>query len=366
MSRYSEITARAFARLPGRLKTPFAGRFIIFALIAAISVFIVAMGALVALLGDMVDGTPLSLAAVSAFWGAVGAATATILALVLVPFIRDGLGLAEDIRLLEAASPAHPLMKLLITKAPGTYTHSVATANLAEAAAEQIGADPLVARVGSYYHDIGKVRRPVYFFENQQPGVNPHDEAKPSLSALIITAHVRDGLALAEEYHLPPKVQQIIRQHHGTSLVRYFYNKAQERGETGVYEADFRYQGEHPTSREAALVMLADSSEAAVRALKEPTEPRVVAVVKSVVAEKTADSQLDSADLSVAELDTIVNVYSRMLVSMYHARCEYPPMPSELSLGVDALNAAADAASPPAETPRRTPGADKHHQPSRA
>jgi putative nucleotidyltransferase with HDIG domain len=344
MSRYSEITGRAFNRLPERLKTPFAGRFIVFAVVASIAVGIVLVGALAALFGDMVDGTPASLALDSALWGALGAATATLLALVVIPFVRDGLGLAEDIRLLEAASPAHPLMRELITTAPGTYTHSVATANLAEAAAEEIGADSLVTRVGAYYHDIGKIKRPIYFFENQSGGCNPHDEAKPALSALIITAHVHDGLLLAEEYHLPPKIRDVIRQHHGTSLVRYFYNKAAA-GEAEVFEADFRYQGEHPSSREAALVMLADSSEAAVRALKEPTEPRVEAVVRSIVDEKTADDQLDEAGLTSGELDRIVSIYSHMLVSMYHARCEYPPAP---------------------DMTRRTPSVDQHHEPSRA
>jgi putative nucleotidyltransferase with HDIG domain len=344
MSRYSEITGRAFNRLPERLKTPFAGRFIVFAVVASIAVGIVLVGALAALFGDMVDGTPASLALDSALWGALGAATATLLALVVIPFVRDGLGLAEDIRLLEAASPAHPLMRELITTAPGTYTHSVATANLAEAAAEEIGADSLVTRVGAYYHDIGKIKRPIYFFENQSGGCNPHDEAKPALSALIITAHVHDGLLLAEEYHLPPKIRDVIRQHHGTSLVRYFYNKAAA-GEAEVFEADFRYQGEHPSSREAALVMLADSSEAAVRALKEPTEPRVEAVVRAIVDEKTADDQLDEAGLTSGELDRIVSIYSHMLVSMYHARCEYPPTP---------------------DMTRRAPSVDQHHEPSRA
>ena len=345
MSRYNEITGRAFSRLPERFRTPFGGRFIVFVLVSSVAVAIVLVGALAALLGDMVDGTPAYLAIESALWGALGAATATLLALIVIPFIRDGLGLAEDIRLLEAASPAHPLMKELITKAPGTYTHSVATANLAEAAAEAIGADPLVARVGAYYHDIGKIKRPVYFFENQSGGCNPHDEAKPSLSALIITAHVRDGMVLAEEYNLPPKVREIIRQHHGTSLVRYFYNKATEIGDAEVFEADFRYQGEHPTSREAGLVMLADSSEAAVRAMKQPTEDRVEAVVRAIINEKTADGQLDEAGLTVGEIDQIVSIYSRMLVSMFHARCEYPPAP---------------------DIQRRTPRVDQHHEPSRA
>jgi cyclic-di-AMP phosphodiesterase PgpH len=345
MGRYREITSRALTVLPERYKTPFfGGRFLVFTLVAGVAAFTVFIGAAAALFVDMLDGTPASLAATSAAWGAVGAVTAVAAALILMPFVRDGLGLAEDIRLLEAASPAHPLMKELITKAPGTYTHSVATANLAEAAAEMIGADTLLTRVGAYYHDIGKIRRPIYFYENQQPGVNPHDEAHPQLSTAIITAHVHDGLELAQQYHLSPKIQAIIRQHHGTSLVRYFYNKAAER-DAGVFEADFRYQGERPTSKEAALIMLADSSEASVRALREPTEARVEATVRGIVEEKLADGQLDESQLTPSDMERIVHAYSRVLVSMYHARCEYPPTP---------------------DSARRPIGADKHREPSRA
>jgi cyclic-di-AMP phosphodiesterase PgpH len=326
MGRYSEITSRAVSKLPEPLRKPFTGSLVVYALLAAVGAAVVAMGTLVALGADYAFGAPGQTAASSGLWGAVGAATATLVALLLMPFVRDGLGLAEDIRLLEAASPAHPLMKELITRAPGTYTHSVATANLAEAAAEAIGADALLTRVGSYYHDIGKIRRPVYFFENQQAGVNPHDEARPQLSAMIITAHVDDGLELAKKHHLSPKILAIIRQHHGTSLVRYFYNKAAAM-DAGVFEADYRYQGEKPTSREAALVMLADSCEAAVRALQQPTEARVRAVVRSVVEEKLTDGQLDDSTLSVSDMERVVDTYSSMLTSMYHARCEYPPPP---------------------------------------
>jgi cyclic-di-AMP phosphodiesterase PgpH len=344
-SRYREITSRAIVRLPDNIRAGGAGRVVVYAMLGFVALIVVAAGALAALLVDMIDGTPMTLAAYSALWGAFGAATATIVALLLIPFIRDGLGLADDVKLLEAASPAHPLLKELITKAPGTYTHSVATANLAEAAAEQIGADPLVARVGAYYHDVGKIRRPVYFYENQQPGCNPHDTTKPSLSALIITAHVHDGILLAEEYRLPPKVRAIIRQHHGTTLVRYFYNKAAELADANVYEADFRYQGERPTSPEAALVMLADGAEASVRALKQPSEERVEAAVRAVIADRVADHQLDDAGLSEDDLDRIVSVYVRMLVSMYHARCEYPSM---------------------SEAERNELLADQHREPSRA
>jgi putative nucleotidyltransferase with HDIG domain len=343
MGRYREITSRAVAKLPDSLRSRFAGRFFVYSMVGAVAVFIVFFGSLGVLAADMVDGTPIALASISALWGALGAATATVAALILMPFIRDGLGLAEDIRLLEAASPAHPLMKELINRAPGTYSHSVATANLAEAAAESIGADALLTRVGAYYHDIGKIRRPVYFFENQQPGFNPHDDVKPQLSAVIITAHVSDGIELAKRHHLSPRIVDIIRQHHGTSLVRYFYNKAAA-ADAGVFEADFRYQGEKPDTREAALVMLADSSEAAVRALRQPSEPRVSAVVRAIVEEKLADGQLDDSQLTVSDMERIVETYSQMLTSMYHARCEYPPAPGK---------------------PRGSEYADQHSEPSR-
>ena len=336
---------RATHLVPSRLRTRiFRGRAFIFVLMGLSALAIVVVGGLGALAGDMFDGTGLGDALPSAMWGAVGAAIATLFALVLLPFIRDGLGLADDIRLMQAASPTHPLMRELMTKAPGTYAHSVATANLAEAGAEEIGADALVARVGAYYHDIGKIRRPGYFFENQNNGQNPHDEAEPALSALIITSHVRDGMALGEEFRLPENVRAIIRQHHGTSLVSYFYNKAAA-SDASVYEADFRYQGEKPTSREAALVMLADSSEASVRALTKPSADAVEAAVRSIVDDKLADGQLVEAGLAARDLDRIVAVYSRMLVSMYHARCEYPQ---------------------PVKTQGANVSADQHHEPSGA
>lgn len=348
MGRYRDITMRAAQFVPRRLRTQyFAGRAMIVFVVAGTAIAIVLIGGVAVLICDMLfAGASFESALHSALWGVIGAGTATIAALLVLPFIRDGLGLAADIRLMQAASPAHPLMRELMTKAPGTYTHSVATANLAEAGAEEIGADALVARVGSYYHDIGKIRRPCYFFENQQGDDNPHDTTKPTLSAVIITAHVRDGLALAEEYRLPEKIRNIIIEHHGTSLVSYFYHKAAA-SDAEVYEADFRYQGVRPTSREAALVMLADSSEASVRALSKPSAPRVEAAVRHIVEEKTADHQLDDAQLAVGDLERIIAVYSRMLVSMYHARCEYPQ-------------------STPTPQKGRPVSADQHHQPSRA
>jgi putative nucleotidyltransferase with HDIG domain len=210
-----------------------------------------------------------------------------------------------------------------MVKAPGTYTHSLMTGNLAEAGADAIGANALLARVGSYYHDVGKLRRPAFFIENQAGQDNPHDTTSPTLSALIITSHVREGLELAAQYRLPREITDIIKQHHGTSLVTYFYNKAAE-GDGPVYEADFRYGGERPTSREAALVMLADSAEAAVRTVKKPTPPRVETAVRKVVDAKVADGQLDHADLTLADIEKVIEVYSKMLSASYHNRVEYP------------------------------------------
>jgi putative nucleotidyltransferase with HDIG domain len=341
MHRFKDMTSRAVGLVPTRLRTPlFKGKALMFALLALSAALIILVGGLAAFLGDTIAGTPPSASASSALWGAVGAATATIFGLILLPFIRDGLGLAEDIKLMRAASSEHPLMRELLSKAPGTYAHSVATANLAEAGAEDIGADALVARVGAYFHDIGKIRRPMYFYENQNYGENPHDEATPTLSAVIITAHVRDGVALGEEYRLPEKIKAIIAQHHGTSLVSYFYRKAAA-ADTQVYEADFRHQGEKPQSREAALVMLADSCEAAMRATENPSASRVEAVVRGIAEDKLADGQLDDAGMQDGDIDHIVATYTRMLVSMYHGRCEYP-------------------------TVGRPIGVDQHHQPSGA
>jgi hypothetical protein len=177
--------------------------------------------------------------------------------------------------------------------------------------------------VGAYYHDVGKLKRPCFFFENLAEGDNPHDSAKPSLSALIITSHVTDGLDLAQEYDLPDPVRDIIREHHGTSLIRYFFHKAASI-DAEVYEADFRYQGGEPTSREAAVVMLADSSEAAVRALGNPTADDIAAAVRDVIEEKVADDQLVSSGLSESDLECAVVTFTRMLVGTLHARCEYP------------------------------------------
>ncbi len=287
-------------------------------------------GALIGFAVTLASGLPMAAALSAGMWGSIGGLLSAVLGYGLLPFFEHFFGVTTDVRLLELGNPAHPLLRELMVTAPGTYSHSVMTGNLAESAAEAIGAKPLLARVGAYYHDVGKLRRPAFFVENQAGGGNPHDGTLPSLSALIITAHVREGIELAKEHRLPAEVIDIIHQHHGTSLVSYFYNKAAE-GDIPVYEADFRYDGERPQSPEAALVMLADSAEAVVKSVKKPTLPRIESAVRTVVDGKVADGQLDDARLTLTDIETVIKVYSRMLAAVYHPRVEYPNQTSRRS-----------------------------------
>ncbi|MDA3936110.1 MAG: HDIG domain-containing protein [Actinomycetota bacterium] len=288
-----------------------------------VGAFLVTSGAVIAFTTTLASGVETRAALDAGVYGIAGGLASAVLGYGLLPFFEHIFGVTTDIRLLELGNPGHPLLRRLMVEAPGTYSHSVMTANLAESAAEDIGANPLLARVGAYYHDVGKIRRPGFFVENQSEGINPHDNTAPSLSALIITAHVKEGLELAREHKLPEELTQIIEQHHGNSLVSYFYNKAKE-ADDGANEADFRYPGSRPQSREAALVMLADSCEAAVRALKKPLHPKVEATVRKIVDGKVGDGQLNDAELTLADIETIMKVYSKILVSMYHPRIEYP------------------------------------------
>lgn len=256
-------------------------------------------------------------------YGMLGGLVVVLVAFLVLPLIGRFAGIADDFRLLELSNPGAPLLRALMTAAPGTYSHSIMTGSLAERAATEIGANGLLARVGAYYHDIGKSVRPNFFVENQAGVDNPHDISSPALSALVITAHVREGAALARKANLPAEVVSIIRQHHGTSLVTCFYEKARK-GDGTVLEADFRYDGERPASREAALVMLADVAEAAARTVHDPTEEKLRATVRRVVDGKVADGQLRDSSMSAADIDRTVEVYARMLASVYHSRVEYP------------------------------------------
>ncbi len=223
----------------------------------------------------------------------------------------------------ELSDPNHPLLRQLLLRTPGTYHHSLLVANLAERAAEVIGADPLVARVGAYYHDIGKMRNPSAFIENQTGITNPHDELDPTVSAGIVAAHVRDGLSLADRYHLPPMIREMIPAHHGTSVVKYFYQLAQQRGQNPD-ETSFHYPGPRPRTKEAAIVMLADGTEASVRSLAEKKPETIRAMVERIVGDRLSEGQLDECDLTLRDIQLIKDAFCELLLGVYHERIPYP------------------------------------------
>lgn len=278
---------------------------------------------------DLVAGAPLMDLLGDAGWGVLNGLLSGILAVGALPYLEELFGLVTPIKLLELSDPSHPLLRRLQLEAPGTYHHTVLVANLAEAAAEAVGADALLVRVGTYYHDIGKLRRPAFYMENQLGRTNPHDRLSPSLSALVVAAHVRDGLELARQYRLPKPVVAFIPEHHGTSLIRYFYHRAVERGEGPVDEQTYRYEGPKPQSRETAIVMLADAVEAAVRTLPNPTPDRIGSLVRQLIRERLEDGQLDECDLTLRDLDRIAQTFTRILVGMFHPRIEYPEVSLE-------------------------------------
>ncbi|HEV8354578.1 MAG TPA: HDIG domain-containing protein [bacterium] len=253
-----------------------------------------------------------------------------IIAIGALPYLEHLFGLVTPIKLLELSNPGHPLLRRLQMEAPGTYHHSIMVANLAEAAAEAVGADAILARVGTYYHDIGKIKRPVFFIENQVGVENPHDKMSPNLSALTVMAHVRDGLEYAREFRLPQAVADFIPQHHGTNLVTYFYHQAVERGDAPEEEA-FRYEGPRPKTRETAIVMLADAAEGAARAMTRPAPDRLEQMVRRIIREKLEDGQLDECDLTFHDLTVITDTFTRLLASMFHPRVEYPDLERDLS-----------------------------------
>ncbi len=256
------------------------------------------------------------------FSGGIGAG---IVASGLVPLAEIVFGYSSDIKMLELANLDQPLMRQLMIEAPGTYHHSVIVGSLVEAAASEIGANPLLAKVCGYYHDIGKINKPDYFIENQSGGRNRHDRLAPSMSALILIAHIKDGIELAQRHKLGPVITDTIRQHHGTSLIRYFYERArQRRGEAAVNMADFRYPGPKPQTREAGLVMLADAVEAASRTLDNPTPSRIQGLVQKLINSIFSDGQLDNCELTLRDLHKIAKSFNTILNGIHHHRIEYP------------------------------------------
>lgn len=247
-----------------------------------------------------------------------------IITIGLLPFLESTFNIITPLRLLELANPNQPLLKRLLMEAPGTYHHSLMVGNLAEVGTEAVGGNALLARVGAYFHDIGKLKRPSFFIENQISD-NPHDKMTPNLSSLVITSHIHDGNDMARKFKIPLAIRDIIIQHHGTTLVAYFYHKAKkaEKAET-VEEANFRYDGIKPSSKEAAVVMLADSVEAAVRSMTDKTEGKIEGLIRKIIKDKLDDGQLDHCNLTLKDLDNIAKSFMKVFSGFFHAREEYP------------------------------------------
>ncbi|MDV3428689.1 MAG: HDIG domain-containing protein [Bacillota bacterium] len=287
------------------------------------------IGVIIALI-TLTDGFLLSNNMIDIFkrtgYALIGSLLSGVLTIGFLPLFENIFDVVTTIKLLELSNPNNPLLKKLLMEAPGTYHHSVLVANLAEVATESIGGNQVLARVASYYHDIGKVKRPYFFNENQMGNDNPHNKITPNLSTLIITSHVKDGIELAKEFKLPKVIQDIIEQHHGTTLVKYFYltmkNKAEKPEE--IKEEDFRYGGPIPFTKEAGVIMLADSVEASVRSIQEPTKGKIEEMVNNIIKDRLNDGQLDNCDITLKDLNKIREAFYKVLSGVYHQRIEYP------------------------------------------
>ena len=276
-------------------------------------------------------GSFFSLEAVVAFCSALlGGVLVGVVATGILPLIEMTFSYTTDIKLLELANLDQPLLRELMVQAPGTYHHSVIVSNMVEASARAVNANPLLAKVAAYYHDIGKTKKPLYFIENQGGRMNKHEKLAPSMSGLILISHVKDGVELARQYRLGKEIIDIIRQHHGTSLITYFYEKAREQAEKKggkcllVEEADFRYPGPKPQTKEAGLVMLADVVEAASKTLVDPTPARIQGMVQKMVNKIFSDGQLDECELTLKDLHEIAKSFNKTLSGIFHHRVEYP------------------------------------------
>lgn len=249
-----------------------------------------------------------------------------VLTIGMLPFFEATFNVVTQLKLLELANPNQPLLKRLLMEAPGTYHHSLMVGNLAELATEAIGGNALLARVGAYFHDVGKLKRPNFFIENQLSD-NPHDRMTANLSTLVITSHTRDGAEMAEKYKIPLAIRDIISQHHGNTLVAYFYHKAKKGDKSeDVKQENFRYEGPKPTTKEAAVVMLADSVEAAVRSMVDKTEGKIEGLIRKIIKDKLDDGQLDMCELTLKDLDQIAKGFMKSFSGFFHEREEYPEM----------------------------------------
>ncbi|MBQ8508155.1 MAG: HDIG domain-containing protein [Clostridia bacterium] len=278
---------------------------------------------LISLAIGLISSTNLRTALTNSVWAIGGAVLSAVLAVGLQAVLEWLFNLATNAKLIELSNPNQPLLRRLLMEASGTYHHSIIVANLAEAAATAVGANGLMARVGAYYHDVGKLKRPMYFKENQM-GDNPHDRTDPRVSAAILTAHPRDGAQMAQKERIPSQIVDIIRQHHGDSPVLYFYDKAAKLYGEDIDIASFRYEGPRPCSKEAAVVMLADTIEAATRTLVNPNPEKMEQLIRKLVREKLNDGQLNDAALTFSDLEKICSAFVTVLTGVFHERIEYP------------------------------------------
>ena len=274
-----------------------------------------------ALIGEQSPRTALIGGAV----GFISGLLSSLIALGAIPLLENTLKLATPMKLMELSSTGHPLIKRLMAEAPGTYYHSILVANLAESAADAIGADPLLTRVASYYHDIGKLERPAYFTENQEGGTNPHDKLTPAMSTLILVSHVKDGVEMVREYGLPDVVVNIIAEHHGSSVVKYFYHKAKENGDD-VTEEEFSYPFPKPQTRESALVMMADTVQAALQSMPPMSKREMAAKIHGLITDKLEEGQFEECDLTFRDLHVIQDAFVAVYDGMTHHRIRYPDL----------------------------------------
>ena len=272
----------------------------------------------------LLEGWDVKLFLSSVLCGVINGIFSIVLSSTFLPYLEKFFSKTTSIRLLELGDFNQPLLRRFMLEAPGSYHHSLMVASLSESAADVVGANPLLCRVGAYYHDVGKIVRPEYFIENQSAILSKHEDLKSQMSSLIIISHVKEGERIMNEYGIGKVVTDIVRQHHGTSLVRYFYMKALEHGITDSDEDVYRYPGPRPKTKESAIVMLADSVEAAARTMAKPSLNRLEQLIRKITQSKLHDGQLDESELTLADLEKIVRAFTQVLASVYHYRIEYP------------------------------------------
>jgi putative nucleotidyltransferase with HDIG domain len=301
--------------------------------------FIAVVTAVVTFAVGLIGGGRLSDALSQGALGLGNGLLSLMLAMVLLPLLEDAFNILTPMKLLELSDPGNPLLQKLLRNAPGTFSHSMQVGNLAENAAERVGADPLLARVGAYYHDIGKMEHPAYFVENQIAQVNPHATLSPTLSAKVIKRHVKDGLEIGRAWGLPQEILDIIAQHHGSTRIEYFYRKALEEAldKAEVNESDFRYSSGLPRSKEAGIMMLADSIEATVKSLPKPTPKRIEDVVADTIRRKLEDGQFDECELTMHGIHEAGEAIREALIGFLGPRIEYPEAPTANRAASEAL-----------------------------